>query len=144
MYTIIRYLTIAILLGTTLFGCNTIQKMKEKSKNNELTNKFELSFLLYRKYLRWGNLKEITNLMTENQVPSAIKKLDSLKNIKISRVEPGTWKLDKDKLTMTGDITVDYYIVDRGVVRSTTQHQVWRYNEESKVWRLDTGLPDLQ
>ena len=106
-----------------LTGCETVQNTIDRIETSELTGKFDQTFVSYSKHLRWGHFRE------------------SLKGRKISHVTPSAWVLDEEEGIMVGDILIDYYIIDRGVIRSTTQHQTWRYKDER--WQLDSGLPDL-
>lgn len=139
MYTTIRHIiAFTILASVLLSGCNTIQRIQA----GELTTDFDQTFRQYSKHLRWGHFRELTAFMTADHIAPAMVQAGSLKDIKISSVKPTAWILDKDAGIMTGDVMVDYYITTRGVIRSTTQHQTWRYQNEK--WKLDNGLPDLR
>jgi len=127
-------ITISFLLLT---GCNTLQRIE----NSELTSDFDQIFDAYSKNLRWSHYKQITVFMTDEQIAPSLDKIKSLKGRRVSDVKPIAWALDDQTQVMTGDVVIDYYIVDRGVIRTTTQHQTWRYIGDT--WRLDSGLPDL-
>ena len=127
-----------VVIALMLSACNTIQRLQ----TNELTTTFNERFRLYSKHLRWGHFNEVTTFMTQEHIAPSIAKINSFKERRITSIKPLTWILDEQAGTMVGDIDVDYYIADRGVIRSTSQHQTWRLNGE--IWQLDAGLPDLR
>ena len=124
-----------------LTGCETVQNTIDRIETSELTGKFDETFISYSKHLRWGHFRELTTFMTAEQRAPTLAKAESLKGRKISHVTPSAWVLDEEGGVMVGDILIDYYIIDRGVIRSATQTQTWRYKDER--WQLDSGLPDL-
>jgi hypothetical protein len=134
---IIKLITL-ITLGFMLTACNTMQRMHQ----SELMNDFDTTFVQYSKFLRWGHFRELTTFMTKDHVAPSMAKIDSLKNIRISKVNPIAWILDEEKGVMVGDVVIDYYVTNKAVIRQTTQQQVWRWIDEH--WKLDTGLPDLR
>jgi len=141
MYAKIRHIiTIFIFSSILLTGCNTLQRIQ----TGQLTTEFDQTFLLYAKHLRWGHFRELTTYMTPEHIGPAMEKITSitLRGIKVSHVEPIAWLLDMENEVMTGDVVVDYYITSSGLIRQTTQHQIWRLNGD--IWQLDGGLPDLR
>ena len=132
---------ITVISFLMLTGCDTVRNTMHRIETSELTGKFDETFITYSKHLRWGHFRELTTFMTTEQIAPTLAKAESLKGRKISHVQPSAWVLDEEGGVMVGDVLIDYYIIDRGVVRSTTQRQTWRYNDER--WQLDSGLPDL-
>lgn len=136
---ILRLLLIAVFttaVFTTLTGCGP-------SKEKERMVKFEESFRAYAKHLRWGHFHEVSGFMTAAHVTPAIASIPSLKNVRITSVEPLNWIVDESQESISGNIRVDYYLEDRGVVKQTSQPQIWQWFEDSQAWKLDTGLPQL-
>ena len=133
-------ITLTMLSGILLSGCNTMQRIQ----TGELTTTFDRTFIQYAKHLRWGHFRELTTFMTTDHIGPTIEKIPAitLRDIRISKVQPTAWLLNYDTGVMVGDVIVDYYIVSSGIIRSTTQHQTWRYNGEE--WKLDNGLPDFK
>jgi|GEM_PF-3611592 len=134
-----QYLFISsiIVVSLLLTACNTLQRIQ----TSEITGRFDETFNLYSKHLRWSHFKQLTTFMTPEQIAPALEKIQSLEGRKISSVRPQAWIFDEKENVMVGDVDIDYYVVDRGVIRSTTQHQTWRLNGET--WQLDSGLPNL-
>lgn len=131
----VSVLTLCLLV---LAGCNTLQRIQ----SGEITGKFDDTFETYSKHLRWSHYKVLTSFMTPEKIGPALEKAESLKGRRVSSVKPVAWVLDAENKVMVGDVVIDYYIVDRGLIRSTTQHQTWRF--DGNAWKLDNGLPDLQ
>lgn len=64
-------------------------------------------------------------------------------NIKVADYTITRSKASDDKRMVRQDVEIQYFLLDRSIVRTTMDHQVWRYSETEKKWRLQTGLPDL-
>jgi len=137
-YRLIAFFMLASLLPT---GCGTIDQIH----TNEVTTNFDEIFILYSKHLRWGHFKELTSFMTAEQIGPAMEIIaantDKIGDRKVSKVQPLSWLLDEQAGTMTGDVTIEYYIPSRSVIRTATDHQIWKLN--GNVWQLDSGLPKL-
>ena len=138
MLSLLTKLHVLIILGLLLSGCNTMQRIQ----NSELMEDFDETFFLYSKHLRWGHFRQVTTFMTPERIGPAMDQIDTFKDIRVSKVQPITWILNSEEETIKGEIVVDYYIVSRSVIRSTSQKQTWRYINDT--WKLDTGFPDLK
>lgn len=136
--TAIYRIVFIITIFTLLSACNAMQNLR----TSEITGKFDERFRLYSKHLRWGHFRELTAFMTPERIAPALIQVDSFKERRITNVKPIAWLLDEQAGTMTGDVMIDYYVENRAVVRSVTQHQIWRRNGE--IWQLDSGFPDLR
>ncbi len=121
----------------TLTGCNELQARDRMTK-------FEETFRLYAKHLRWGHFPEVTGFMTPEHVAPSLSHATKLKEIRISGVTPINWIVDEAQENISGNVTVSYYVTNRGVIRETTQQQTWIWQSEGKNWKLNTGLPDLK
>lgn len=134
-----KFNVVVLLLTMTLMlsACNTLQQMKTR----EIMTDFQEVFRLYSKHLRWGHFRELTTLMTPSQLGPALEKIDSLKDRRISKVKSIKWDLDEENKVLVGPVVIEYYLSDRGIIRTTTQQQTWRLIGDN--WKLDTGLPDL-
>ncbi len=134
--TFIRYLLL-ITVFTALAGCNTW-------KDEDRMTKFNDSFRAYSKHLRWGHFHEVSSLMTTAHIAPAVATIPSLKNVRITAIEPLKWLVDETRENISGNVRIDYYLEDRGVVKQISQPQVWRWFEEPGTWKLDSGLPQLK
>ncbi len=126
-----------LLMATTLaalFGCGSW-------KDEDRMTKFSDSFRIYSKHLRWGHFHEVSSFMTPEHVESAIAAIPSLKGVRITAIKPLKWTVDKSQDNISGNIQIDYYIEDIGIVKQTSQPQTWRWFKDLKTWKLDADLP---
>jgi hypothetical protein len=137
---IIKTSVLLIALSLMMTACNTLQRIED----GELTSTFDRTFLTYSKHLRWSHFRELTTFMMPEHIGPSIEAANKLKDIKVSRVTPTAWLLNNQTGVMNGDVIIDYYITSSGMIRSITQHQTWRHDDERDTWQLDNGLPDFR
>lgn len=64
-------------------------------------------------------------------------------NIQIVRYIIANVKVSEDKQSIEQDVELQYYLLDQNRIKTASDHQVWRYKKEEKVWMLQSGLPTL-
>ena len=64
-------------------------------------------------------------------------------NIKIVRHKVTHVEVSDDKRSIEQDVEIQYFLLDRNLLKTMIDHQVWQYKDEGKVWMLQTGLPKL-
>ena len=65
-------------------------------------------------------------------------------NIKVSDYTITGTDLSADRRTVRLDVQIQYFLLDRSIVKTITDHQVWRWSDDEDTWRLHTGLPGFQ
>jgi hypothetical protein len=112
-----------------LVACAAEQKLKRADD----------TLRLYAQQIRWNMFDGAVALIDVIKHPE----VDSapLKNFKVVSYDPVS-RLDVEEgNTILQTVLIGYYD-ERTLRRSeVTDHQVWRYHEDSKHWRLDGGLP---
>ncbi len=76
--------------------------------------------------------------------PSAInRKVDPKrqKNINVVDYEVKNLTVSEDRLEVNQDVEIEYYLIDRYILQTIRYNQLWKYQEDSKSWRIHTGLP---
>jgi len=122
----------ALLLG----GCAT------SKKSDTLTT----TLAAYANIIRWGDIQGATKYIDpkvlEKHPPSSLD-LDRFNQVRVSEYDEGTGPVPM------GDNQVSQ-VVQIGLINRNTQsertivdHQIWRYDEASKHWWLESGLPDI-
>lgn len=130
-----RSSTALIIVAALIAACNPLQSQSRLTL-------FDDSFQIYSKYLRWGHFREATSLMTDKHRLASLAKISGLKDIRISRVQATQWIMNEEKDRISGSIEISYYLTNQAVIRQIIQQQTWLFKD--KVWRLDTGLPELR
>jgi hypothetical protein len=79
--------------------------------------------------------------------PVEMKRGDCLKryeNMKIVSYDLLGVTVAEDKLQVTQAVEVEYYFLDRYVVKKIGYEQSWRYREDMKSWLLQTSPPQFE
>lgn len=89
-----------------------------------------------------------SNHMTAAQYlkdPDAIStdRQDLNKNVKIVNFKPIRATVTDDGHGVDRVVEVQFFFVDRNILKTSIYHQKWRYQEEDKCWLLDGGLPEF-
>lgn len=66
------------------------------------------------------------------------------KRIKIVDCRTTRAEFSEDKMNVTRDVELQYFLVDRNILRSTRYRQQWQYDKEKDVWRLQSELPAFE
>lgn len=121
-------LSIMLLVGCTgLAGKNRLNKFGEISKSYEQA----LEMSEYRKALKYLKI-------SKGASPPGLNRLS---NVKIVRYKVTQIDVSEDKRSIEQDVELEYFLLDRNVVKTANDHQVWKYEDEGNVWMLQTGLP---
>jgi hypothetical protein len=79
--------------------------------------------------------------------PSEMAREDCLKayeNLKIVSYDVRQFSVAEDKQEVTQAVEVEYYFLDRYVVKKTHYEQAWQYQEDRETWLLQTGPPHFE
>ena len=69
---------------------------------------------------------------------------DFLESVRVTDYEVKNQLGAADKRTAELTVVISYYHTDYGTVKTITDHQTWRYNENANGWFLDGNLPDFK
>jgi len=66
------------------------------------------------------------------------------RNMKVVDYEVKEFQMSEDKLEVRRTVEIRYYRLDRYILQSLRDSEVWRYDAGNNRWLLRTGLPDLE
>lgn len=94
----------------------------------------------YHSAIRWGDFEGAYGLLapelrTEAELPAV---LADLRVTRYEVLQPPVIRPD-DSATQT--VSIEYLFEYNQVVRSLTDRQVWRWDDDAKTWWLHSGLP---
>jgi hypothetical protein len=69
---------------------------------------------------------------------------DRYKNIKVVDYKVKQSTISEDKMEIHQTVEIEYYQLDRLVVRSLRHKQLWKYNADTGAWLLQTPLPEFK
>ncbi len=96
----------------------------------------------YQSALRWGDFESARGLLSpelrgDEELP---QHLQDLRLTRYEVVQPPLIRAD-DRATQT--VNIEYLFEYNQILRRLTDRQVWRWDEQEKVWWLQSGLPDF-
>lgn len=119
-----------------MIGCSTM------SENLRL-GKFEKTSKAYEKVLREALFETAVQFMS----PETIKEetdFSQYKKIKVFEYAVKDVGLSEDKLEIHQTAEIQYFMLDRYVLKTIQDKQFWKYHEEHEDWFLQTGLPHFK
>lgn len=99
----------------------------------------------YSAAVRWNEIEQAVGFVdpaTLREHPFTEADLARWRQVQVSRYVEGPQGMDAQGRVV---MTVEIELIDRASqsVRSIIDHQRWRYDEPSKTWWLESGLPSL-
>ena len=70
--------------------------------------------------------------------------LQQYEKVKIVSYDVRGVSVAEDKLEVTQTVEVEYFFVDRYIVKKIEYEQSWRYMKEMESWLLQTGPPQFE
>jgi hypothetical protein len=96
---------------------------------------------LYEKSIKWGSYGDAQTL-TDQPVPQ--ETLDQYGDIKVISYEVIRQELVGDFEQINQLVEIKFYHQQQGKILTVRDNQVWVYDPEREIWRLQTGLPDFR
>jgi hypothetical protein len=126
---------LAIAAFVTLTGCAKIEHKEREIRLDQAAR-------LYADSIRWGNFETATGFIRPRQgTPPPLST-----NLADVRVTAYSWRiLHVDETGHEAEVTAsfDYYNVNSGTIRSTSQTAFWWFDPVTERWFLDGTLPDF-
>lgn len=130
------FLLLLILVPLLPPGCGQVQKEKK-------TKSLEAATLAYGNALRWGYPEMAWNYLDPVIRAGLLPEQLKLKEIRLTGYDviqpPLLVAEDQDQVEQW--VQIDYVRHDTQVVKSLTDHQIWRYDETAGGWRLHSPPP---
>ncbi len=129
---IMRRWVLALVAVLVVSGCATATDKKKQSMDGALR--------LYEKSIRWGSYGDAQTL-TDMPVPQ--ETLDRYEEIKVISYEVIRQDIVGDFEQLNQIVEIKFYHQQQGKILTVRDNQVWNYDKEREIWRLQTGLPDF-
>lgn len=131
-----QLLALALTVGL-LSACASLKEEKRTNKLQETTQ-------AYMSSLRWGYYDLASQMITNRDSTPEPIDFDFLKRIRVTSYDTLNQFSNPELNSVQYVVQISYYHTDYGTVRSITDHQNWRYDEDAKRWFLDGNLPDFK
>ena len=130
-----KNMIIAVLIFLPL-GCASISEQAKMEA-------YERTMDSYQTAMRLSNFNDVCQYVD----PAEMGRKDCLRpyeNVKIVSYDLRGVTVADDKLEVTQTVEVEYFLLDRNVVKKFEYEQSWRYQKEMKSWLLQTGPPHFE
>lgn len=128
--------TLVALATLSLAGCATDQR------NDALTTTLNA----YASAMRWGDFNtalQFVDPKVREAHPLSSLEMARYQQYKVSGYDEGKGPTPNGKFEVAQVVQINLVNVNTQAERTVTDHQTWRYDEASKHWWLESGLPDI-
>ena len=132
MKTAAIYALVMILLP---LGCGTLGERARLER-------FGPTVQAYERALRLADYNKAAAYLDPSKA-TARTDLKPYQNIKIVEYKILHTQVSPDSQEIKQDVALQYFRLNGNIMRSTSDHQIWRYRQADKTWRLQSGLPDF-
>jgi len=130
-----RSIVVLSLIILLLIGCASMT-----AKNRMID--FEIISKAYRQNIRMSEFWAANQFID----PATKKKeldVEKYRDTKVVKYKVINIDLADDNLSVKQNVEIEYYLLDRVVLQTIQDRQVWKYDKKNKSWLLQTGLPDF-
>ena len=130
-----KNMIIAVLICLPL-GCASISEQGKMEAYGRTMDSYQTA-------MRLSNFNDVCRYVD----PAEMGRKDCLKqyeNVKIVSYDVLGVKVAEDKLEVTQTVEVEYFFLDRYVVKKIEIEQSWRYKKDMESWLLQTGPPQFE
>lgn len=122
-------------MSCVLVACASFSTKKKMERLDETVKMFEHA-LMRSNFMSAVQFLEDTEAMPQNYH-------DLKKTIKIVNFKPIRVSVSDDNLEVDRDVEIQFFRMDRNILKSIMYRQQWRYQEDIKKWRLTSTLPEF-
>ena len=131
-----RYAAVLVFLSLLPTGCATIADQAKMEAFGQINDTYESA-------MRLSEFKTACQFVDPSVMASDAcrKRYD---NLKLTRYDVLEMAAAEDNQEIRQTVELEYFFLDRYVVRKIQHHQLWRYREEMGAWLLQTGPPKFE
>ncbi len=130
-----KFVILALLTGTLLAGCAAMAGKSRLESYSQIVDAYE-------KALRRSDYNAAARFL-DPSAPAARVDLHKMKDIKIVEYKVTRVNMSENKTEIAQDVELQYFRLNSNILRTVHDPQIWRFQQEGKVWLLQTGFPDL-
>ncbi len=103
------------------------------------------TFKQYETIIRWSQWDAAADFISveyQKEHPITRLELDRLRLFKVTAYTVRSMGVFDEGMTARQGVEIKMFNKTQGVERTIIDEQEWRYNEETQLWKLHSGLPD--
>jgi hypothetical protein len=128
---------IIILLLSLLAGCVSVSEMRKMDKFEETSEAYESA-------IRWSDFESASLFLKTEENANLSDLLNELKQFKVTAYTIKNFLPTKDKSQVLVIAEISYFKLNRLIVKSMSDRQIWKYDTAQERWLLTSGLPDFK
>jgi hypothetical protein len=128
---------IIVLLSSLLAGCVSVSEMRKMDKFEETSKAYEFA-------IRWSDFESASMFLKTEETANNSDLLNKLKQFKVTAYTIKNFLPSKDKSQVLLIAEISYFELNRLIVKSISDRQVWKYDTVQDRWLLTSGLPNLK
>lgn len=115
-----------------------------RMQNQDKMDKLDLATRTYGKAIRWSHFDSAEAFLSPESPRLTEAEREALeKGIRVTSYEPAEQVMTPDLIRTTISVKIAYLLDGSNRLRTITDRQNWRYDEEAKRWYLEGSLPDF-
>ena len=126
---------ICFTLLIALTGCQTLA---ERKQNTRLENVLKT----YEGVIRWGAIDQIGRYYRPESVGTMLRMPEHELRVTHYEVVQGPSSIGKDKVLQTA--LIQYVFESNQVVKELMDQQIWVYDAQTRIWSLQSPLPEFK
>ena len=124
------------LIPILFLGCIACASLSDQSRMDQ----FSETVHAYRRALLDSNFRAAAQF-NDPAVPDAAVDYNAYKNIKLVEYKITKTDVADDNRRIEQDVELQYFLLNRSILKTSQTHQVWQFQPTAKAWKLKTGLP---
>ena len=133
----LRFPTVLAVAATILLGVGGCGPIKE----DKMASGFYYATKGYREAIRWGAFGPAAGFLHPDERVDV--DYDNLENVRITGYEVIQPAVITPQRTAVQQVRIEYVLKNRQVLKSLTDRQEWRWDDEGSTWWLHSGLPEF-
>ena len=128
---------IIVLLLSLLAGCVSVSDMRKMDEFEETSKAYEFA-------IRWSDFESASLFLKTEDNTNISDLLNELKQFKVTAYTIKNFLPSKDKSQVLLIAEISYFELNRLIVKSISDRQIWKYDTAQERWLLTSGLPDFK
>jgi hypothetical protein len=128
---------IIVLLSSLLAGCVSVSEMRKMDKFEETSKAYEFA-------IRWSDFESASLFLKTEENANISDLLNELKQFKVTAYTIKNFLPSKDKSQVLLIAEISYFELNRLIVKSISDRQIWKYDTAQERWLLISGLPNFK
>ena len=126
-----------MLLVLLAFGCANLKDLTRHEQFEDIARTYEHA-------IRWSDFDFAAEFVNPQASQARLPDPAILKRIRVTDYRVKKTAASQEENQVVQIVEVSYYRIDKMIVNTITERELWEWDNETKQWSLSSGLPDFQ